>query len=786
MEKHNKQPKKGSAERGSMYRLNFNVNIAELKGEDLPDGTAYVFDSKNRLVDQKMLKGDKVTFDLPAALKNEKIRVIIGPTVALERPEESKCLAEKLPYGEKPMRAPTPDMLLRKGGVERSVRVKESVLAKDIAVAKEDIRRWLECSCMVRGRLVKEFILPDGTVKELGVCGACVYIWEVDAIYRLIAKLPELEILRLRDDLIRVIEKWPPEPWPPIPDGPWPPGPGPDPAPFLDAEIVEPLRANVAAGFEWEDTVELIESAPKYMSDPTAISGAQNTLRMMRMEEFDSIITARSTVSLRREMLLKAKLLVPYLCYFPWIYHYLSKEFITCVCTDSSGYFERTITYPCSGDKPDLYFTAYQCIDGNWVTLYDPGLPCHVHWNYECGTEVRIVTTEPGARVCVDDKLDPPPGLTKWVEPHGIGGFNLSQISDGGRVDYYHESHLVENAPFGATIGFRMGHSNNIPSNDVYYYRMLYRKGTSGSWHEFSAPVTRHYIHDKDDQVTFPVVLLGPMSVKDMHLYRFKPDKPSDLDPSLSDAFDYWPEDNWFSSDIYSGYLNTAALPGGVSSAHGLYQVKIEVYDSSGNIVNPDVTNPKFKFIMPTAPDSGSAATPTCEAPGEYRDGKGFIFNLSIDNRPCTASIDLPVVGGVVIDETSPEGFVCGFLKYKSGDDIDISFTAEQPGNNAEARFILKRGNIYLNSISMPRTEVATALSTGPYINDSDGDFYQTFAVADIMDTCINAAFAERLYVWAKATNGWHRLSGYDAAALRAFALAKSTPATGGASGESG
>ncbi len=770
-----KQPTKSGKEMASKFKLNFNVNIAKFEGEDLPDVMAYAFDSKNRLIDKKSLKGtgsEKVRFDLPAKMKNEKIKVIVGPRVEMEKPEKEKCLAEKLPNGIKPMRDVSPNMLLRMGGVEKKIRIREAVMDRNLIVRKDDLKKWLGCTCIVRGRLVKQFVLPDGSVKELGVCHACIYIWEVDAFYYILERLPEYEIIRVRDELIEIIKEWPPEPWPPItdPPGPWPPGP--DPVPFLyDEEKIQPFRANIPAEFKSEAEQKFIKSAPKIFSNPVNFSETQKALKIKKLEEFDSIFTAQSAVSLRREMLSKAKQLIPYLCYFPWIYRHFTKEFLTCACTDSNGYFEREITYPCSGDKPDLYFTAHQCIDGNWVTLYGPGVRCHVHWNYNCETEVCLVTKEPGAKVCVDDEIDPPAGIYTWVEPHGIGGMNLSQISDEGRVNYYDGMHLIEKAPFGSTIGFRMGRSNNIPNNDVYYYRIQYRKGTTGEWYEFTAPVTRHYIHEENDMITFPTVQLGPVSVEGMHLYRFKPDKPKDLDPNLSNVFDQWPEDNWFSSDIYSGYLNTSTLPGGVNNAHGLYQLKVTVYSKTGALVDPYVSSPNFKFIMPTAPDSSSTATPTVEAPSEYRDGKGFIFNISIDNRKCSASIDLPVVGGVVINESSPEGWVCGFLHYDGGDDIKIAFNASQPGNNAIATFTLKRGYTKLDAMSMSRVEVASVLSTGPYQNDSDGNFHQTFDVSQILGTCTNAAFAEHLYVYAKATNGWHRLSGYDAANLRAFAL---------------
>ena len=109
----------------------------------------------------------------------------------------------------------------------------------------------------------------------------------------------------------------------------------------------------------------------------------------------------------------------------------------------------------------------------------------------------------------------------------------------------------------------------------------------------------------------------------------------------------------------------------------------------------------------------------------------------------------------MVIDENSPEGFVCGFMYYDSGDNVKVAFNASQPGNNAEATFTLKRGNTKLDDMSLKRVEVATSLSGGlTYINNSDGDFHKTVGVGDILGPCTNAAFAEHLYVYAKAFNG--------------------------------
>lgn len=755
-------------------KLTVNVTFDDFKEAKLPEAQLYVFDSQKRLVETKSMasaKGGKIEVELPKRLKNRKLKVVVGPRIHQKERDDRRCIAKMLPGGIQPEERVSTAMLLKRGGVEKVVRTGAKDAITQIKVVHEDLQKWIWCNCTVKGRLVKEFTLPDGTSKELGVCGACIYIWEVDTILHVIERLPDIELLRVRDELLELLEKWPPVPWPP---DPWPPYvkepdipwySQPDPVAMLRPDYTEVFRANVPVG----KNVKLKASATR-----TELREAQKAIGLKKIEEFEAVFSAPSVVSLRREMRIMAQALIPYLCYLPWIYRYVTKDFLTCTCTDTNGYFEREITYACSGDKPDLYFTAHQCIDGNWVTLYNPGLPCHVHWNYICGTDVRLVTSEPGARVCTGGtEIDPPPGTTAWVEPHGIGGFNLSQINSQGRVNYYDGSHEIQNAPFGSTIGFKMGRSNTIPSEDVYYYRFQYRQGSSGKWHEFAAPVTRHYIHEENDEITFPVLTLGPVPMGSKHLYRFKPDTPKELNASLDATFDYWPEDNWFTSDQYSAYLNTPNLPGGPNSAHGLYQIKITVYNSDGNIVDPDKPDPAFKFIMPTAPDSASEATPADEAPDAYRDGEGFIFNISIDNRPCHAGIDLPVVGGEVIDETMPEGYACGFLWYEAGDDVFIAFDATQDGNNAEARFTLKRGYTKLDDLSMVRGEIATGLSGAPYNNPSDGEFSQTFSLTQLLGTCTNAAFAEHLYVFAKATNGWHRLSGYDASNMRAFALAK-------------
>jgi hypothetical protein len=107
---------------------------------------------------------------------------------------------------------------------------------------------WPFCFCWVRGRVVRQS-------DNRAVCNARVHICEVDRIPWLITRLPDLELLRLRDDLLEIIRN-PPIPKPrPIPDpdpGPLRSGPIPglDPAPFSRSMFRFARNPGAIAGFD--------------------------------------------------------------------------------------------------------------------------------------------------------------------------------------------------------------------------------------------------------------------------------------------------------------------------------------------------------------------------------------------------------------------------------------------------------------------------------------------------------------------------------------------------------
>jgi hypothetical protein len=762
----------------------------------LPEAVVHAFDRNGELLATvAMPKSDdgygQAKLKLPASLKGQSVRLVLGPPMQTVYdnvpPWMQKLLREsngqsesKIPAGEAASavdveRAANLNSLIRAGGYERSVRLAEEQQKADIVLQHPEWLKWLKCKCVVRGRLVRRIPLPNGTSRDLGICQACIKIYEVDAFPKLVARLPDNDIYRLRDELLsvsRVRIPEPPEELPPELEKRFPPPPPPPPETLSDVDFMPASELSAEIAME---TRQLDSFLPAAMPRATTLASL-DLAQPQHSSELQSVLSTSSVTALRDSMIANAGIIMNYICAVPWLAYWLRKDLIKCTCTDEQGRFETTIHYYCLGDKPDLYFKAVQCIGGTLHTLYDPGVICHTHWNYVCGTDVELRTHDPAARVCsTGDIYDPPPGTLPWIAPFGVGGTRLDLIKQpSGFKDYG----SIVDAPFGSTLGFRHGYSSSIPNDDIHYYRWLYKKEGASQWREFADPVAstviRHFV-DEDlanplDPPTFPAYLLGPHSINGMHLYEFKPHEP----PELTGHKRYWPPDDWF-HEIYTGILRSHILPGGVDDAAGKYKIKLEIYDPSGSKVPHNGT--KFRFIVPTGLASDEVTIETRDADSGEVDSDGFVFYLHIDNRKCSAYIDGPTIGSTTADDD------CGFLRYNPGDNVRIAYRAKHPGNHAFHSFWIRRGIRYVSFISgkdvtdNPVTSlVFSDIVDAHNYNNIDGDGYfvrSNFPSADLLGTCSDAAFAEISRVYAKATNGWTRLNQYDARFERAFALAK-------------
>lgn len=370
----------------------------------------------------------------------------------------------------------------------------------------------------------------------------------------------------------------------------------------------------------------------------------------------------------------------------------------------------------------------------------------------EIGTNTTVTTAVPA-------------GTDYWVMPWKVGNTALFSIKPSGLVDYTDGLSLrqMTDAPFGGHLGFRHGYDSRLPTAGLFYYRWLYQPVGGSGWQEFSETIGAHYVHKVGTTVSFPVYALGPKSVLGMNLYEFRPHQPPAAEAGAENT---WPATDWF-GDIYSGLLNSTALP------EGSYRFKLEVYDQSGILVTQGPTT--FRFLAPSGTTADGTVT-TVPAPAASLDGTGYVFTLHVDNRRTNAVIDPPSLGGGTATDA------CGFLPYDPAVNpavaaarIRLAFHATHPANFAVFSYDVIRATTSVVAIA---GEVAAA-TVGAFNGDGSGNFSASLTRTEMLGPCLSpaagrrGAFAEVLHVLPKATTGWHqRISAYDAYTVRAFALA--------------
>jgi hypothetical protein len=205
-----------------------------------------------------------------------------------------------------------------------------------------------------------------------------------------------------------------------------------------------------------------------------------------------------------------------YFCIWPtWWWLFRRCEEICTVTTDENGRFDTSHWELC-GEELDLYFWVDYNIDGAWTTVYRPPVPCNVHWNYPCGSDVTIRITDPRVAVIRSD-----PDLSGMqVTLLSIGNsYSPGQIH-GASAGTQEGLTIVDGRPFGGSLEPNVAFSSDALINSkIHYYRWSYRRLTTGDgstpalgdWTHISTPVYRHYqVVDQNGRLSFPTELLGP------------------------------------------------------------------------------------------------------------------------------------------------------------------------------------------------------------------------------------------------------------------------------------
>jgi hypothetical protein len=625
------------------------------------------------------------------------------------------------------------DELLRRGAQGTRMRVEKKTDKAEVAftILPPVIDCWLRSACMVSGTLLKR--IPSGGVTvDYPVCNSRVEIYEVDPLRIILPRIPDLIIDRIRDIILY-----------PIPE------PGPDPGPEFTAGQAMPMVVRKAGKGAAAALKQVVEVEPlRYL--------AQNGNR----------------TQFQQALIDHALLIRPLFCYFfPQL---VTMQKVGEAWTDECGRFQALFFKGCHNpDVPDLYFKAYQRLFGFVeLCIYEPKpVACHTWWDYACGTNVTLYTTSPLAVTC--SPCRPVVAPRNWVLFTAIGNTSLKSIHGGGSAGTTDANWglLESGAPWGGVLRPRLDFDNELrESLGVTHYQLSWRRGTAGGWTPFNAEVYRHYAHMVGSDLVIAPYKLGPNPVakgsETLQLFEIPPAVPPVGQWTVANAV-LDTENGEFDSTIHSRGLSFDAS-GAASGADesGLYQFKLELFDSGGNLI--DIAAKGIVYVVPDTTDlsgvihtvhADTVAQPTAPTSSTLVQGNALVLTLHVDNNHCWAQVGAP---------TTPAGAAdacCGVVPYAPGATVSLPYTAYHPHGFASYRLWVYRSAT--NIVDIPGGVGAFTLTKS--VNDMMT--LNRPPACLIKPPCILAAFSEHLEVYAMSSDGWGSYLGYNAVADRAFAL---------------
>lgn len=721
------------AERRKPLVISVQAQLVDAAGER-PKATAFAFSAAGELLARAPVS-DKGEADLKFETEHAaRVRVLVGP---------DSDAAEPAGFAE----------LLRRGAEEQLLRIDpgtERYRLPPFVIYPDIWKCWLKSLCFVRGTLYKR-VLIGGQYENFPVCNATVEVYEVDPLWRILPRLPEIDIDRLRDIVLERIPL-------PIPE----PIPGPDPAPFARAAMAQVVRAQAPA------------------SDPT-LSRALRLLPETASLRHAAQLGSRQLF--QDSLLAHPEILRPLLCRF-WP-RLVTMQKVATATTDSCGHFRTRFFKGCHNpDQPDLYFKAKQKLFG-WLDVYihaPTPIACHTYWNYQCGTEVTLYTRSPWAQTCAPcPPVIGPPGKNRWVAFMAIGGHGLNDIY--GTADDLQTAVTTDNLgltqggrPWGGVLLPRLEFSPALEAAGVRYYQMGWRKGTSGDFLPLTGEIHHYYRHDvataTGDMPVWSPEKLGPVEVDDgagkkvPNLFRIPyasvaPTGVWDVPPDIHEIREHLASARFPTREIAPGMTYDAAgvLQGADTS--GKYQLEVRLFDAQGQPV--DIGALGIVFAVPKDPDGAGEIHTVDAASLGLVSGNGMVITLHLDNNRCFAAVAAPTIGTAVADPC------CGVLQYQPADTVSMAFTAAHPHGFAQYTFWVVRG---ANQVFLEGSTAVSA-SSSPVVRSVDFLMNENLPPGCAAGGCEVAGFGEHLYVDSLATDGWSSELGYDASDLRAFVLAK-------------
>jgi hypothetical protein len=590
-------------------------------------------------------------------------------------------------------------------------------------------------NCLITGHVNKNFTI-DGVTKNLPLCDLRVHICEVETelvwpyipiYYR---QIPDWVISEIAQKIVNL----PPDPIGPVSGG----------------KINLPLRSLTNR--------RSLQTAAKSPS----VNLPQNVVNNLMSGSVDVI---------RQTMIDYHYLLYPIFCYWPiyWPYIYTYDE-QTIVTTDCNGHFEMWENTFSEDGPLNIYIYIEANINGQWVTVYNPPLPCNTWWNYACNTDINITLTDPRLEPCncgVDGPAD-----AVWFRSIGWSASALhieqniaNSVTIQGATMYNagcSDILGVPISPFGAGLDFKLFCGANIFAAGVTHYRWKNTKIADANLNPI--PVGFQVTNIIAGTVTRPYLVklsathyetrfapLGAVGTAPDIAYHI-PHQDITAE-TLIPAADHLLSPTWEDIFFDSAYIDSHSL------TDGLYRFDLELLsqDAAGHFHVVPVARPTFQVS-----EAGDILN-SQDAPNNYLlpqsplfDANSLSFNVRIDNAPCVAKIhDAQLV------ETGALSGACGFIVYNNtSQHVDLSFEASHPRNFATFSFGVVKGN----------GTQPTGINPGGYVVSSVGGFTLSgglfnaqFTVSSMLNGCPGqAAFSENLHVAALATDGTNRLYAFD------------------------
>lgn len=695
-----------------------------------------------------------------------------------------------------PEQKPTIKMMERMGAYEHVVMPREKLVNK-IRVPSNIIDMWPFCLCLVRGQVVK-------AESGLPVCGAKVHTCEVDKVWRWILRLPDKEVFRFRNDLLKIFDE---------PLLKRPPRPEPDPSPFkamrkglsqlgkasLNPQPEPPGKYLISSRAL---SVPMAEVSVNPQPEPSVELGQMKAAASVALPiDVRVALTSASAPIVRTALIDNVRLIIPYLCLmWPWWWRYRCDE-ISVVETDALGRFQTLVGYLCKGDKPDLYFWVEYELDGTLETVYRPFIACHTYWNYACGSDVTIRISDERVPAC--NNGPDLPGCT--VQILSIGHkISMSEIQGPGAAAN-DEGLTTSDEPFGGKLEPRVWFSRTTlrDTKNVKYYRWSYRRltegdgtplATPGSWTPLTRTVVRHYAVPVPGGVAHVPSTMGPrqpMEGSDADLFEIRPMSV----PAGGIGWTVVDE----REDLASAHFETDKLGSGADAcarafdSAGKYELKLELFKENGDLV--DWTAEGIDLMITDVQAPFGTESVTAVTASDYHRIKdeedhtvAFRMVLRVDNNCCQAEVE-PVEGSGLT--ATP----CGFIEYAPDAWAALKFNAHHPNGFATFRFSVVRGvstNINEASTAKCRLGIASVPTANPndparaYALTLPSSYREDFYVVTellgaimageiiVAGPCTRAAFSEALHVWTMATDGYNRLWRLDAFDHDGFALTPS------------